>query len=42
MHRSWARLLREGRDREGRRLRELHGRWRVRRGLVLTSVAHRP
>ncbi|MCX5096609.1 4'-phosphopantetheinyl transferase superfamily protein [Streptomyces sp. NBC_00365] len=37
-----ARLLREGRDREGRQLRELHGRWRVGRGLILTAVVHRP
>jgi 4'-phosphopantetheinyl transferase EntD len=38
--RAW--LLREGRDHEGRQLRELHGRWRVRRGLILTAVTHRP
>lgn len=37
-----ARLLREGRDRDGRRLHDFHGRWQVRRGLVLTAVAYQP
>ncbi|MGW6793694.1 4'-phosphopantetheinyl transferase family protein [Streptomyces chartreusis] len=37
-----ARLLRESRDREGRRLHEFHGRWYVGRGLVLTAFVYRP
>jgi 4'-phosphopantetheinyl transferase EntD len=37
-----ARLLRASRDREGRRLHEVHGRWSVERGLVLTAFACRP
>ena len=34
------RLVREGRDPEGRPLRTFHGRWLRRRGLILTAVAH--
>ncbi|MFG2793356.1 4'-phosphopantetheinyl transferase superfamily protein [Streptomyces sp. NPDC048419] len=37
-----AHLLRTSRDREGRRLHEIHGRWHVGRGLVLTAFACRP
>ncbi|RAG85137.1 4'-phosphopantetheinyl transferase [Streptacidiphilus pinicola] len=34
------RLLREGRDPEGRQLHTFHGRWLHRRNLIVTAVAH--
>lgn len=36
------RLLRPGHDTEGRRLHELHGRWQVCHGLVMTAIVYRP
>ncbi|WP_431780373.1 4'-phosphopantetheinyl transferase family protein [Streptomyces chumphonensis] len=36
-----ARLLRSGRDDEGRPLHSLHGRWRIDRRLVVTATTHR-
>lgn len=37
-----ARLLKAGRDREGRTLSAFEGRWQVTRGLVLTAAVYRP
>jgi 4'-phosphopantetheinyl transferase EntD len=37
-----ARLLREGHDRAGRRLRTFHGRWQTSRGLVMSAIAYLP
>jgi 4'-phosphopantetheinyl transferase EntD len=37
-----ARLLRHGRDAEGRQLHAFHGGWQILRGLILTAIAFQP